>query len=356
MERADLIRFNSDRITKSIIPFNLESVLSNKNDKQNIILLPGDEVKVYSETVFNKVHTVSIKGVVGTPGVYELKTEMTLKDLILEADGLKKDVYRYKVEVARIDPFNDNLDEYAEVIIFNIDEDFRLSLSNSNSLLDNELLPESDNFYLKPYDLISIRPDPFFIEQKQVTISGEVLYPGEYTILSSNEKITDIINRAGGLRSNAYPSASQYIRKGVKINTPFGTIIKNPRSKLNFTVQDGDKIIILPHPNIVRIEGEVNTSGIHKYVPGKRLRYYLNLAGGINPNADKKNIWVEFPNGDSEKYNRWSLFSTKIIEGSSIVIGKKKEEEPFDRTEFAKELTTIIANLAQALAVVVLAR
>ena len=214
LERADLIRFNSDRITKSIIPFNLESVLSNKNDKQNIILLPGDEVKVYSETVFNKVHTVSIKGVVGTPGVYELKTEMTLKDLILkEADGLKKDVYRYKVEVARIDPFNDNLDEYAEVIIFNIDEDFRLSLSNSNSLLDNELLPESDNFYLKPYDLISIRPDPFFIEQKQVTISGEVLYPGEYTILSSNEKITDIINRAGGLRSNAYPSASQYIRK-----------------------------------------------------------------------------------------------------------------------------------------------
>ena len=142
---------------------------------------------------------------------------------------------------------------------------------------------------------------------------------------------------------------------GVKINTPLGNILKNPRSKLNFKVQDGDEIIILPHPNVVRISGEVNTSGIHKYVPGKRLRYYLSLAGGVNPDADKNNIWVEFPNGDSEKYNRWSLFSPKIIDGSSIVIGKQKEEEPFDRTEFAKEITAIIANLAQALAVVALA-
>jgi len=113
--------------------------------------------------------------------------------------------------------------------------------------------------------------------------------------------------------------------------------------------------MIVSHPNVIMITGEVNASGIHKYVPGKRLRYYLKLSGGLNPDAEKNNIWVEYPNGDSKKYNQWSLLSPKVIDGSSIVVGRQKEVEPFDRTEFAKELTAIIANLAQAVAVVVLA-
>jgi protein involved in polysaccharide export with SLBB domain len=120
-------------------------------------------------------------------------------------------------------------------------------------------------------------------------------------------------------------------------------------------VQDGDEIIIVPHPNVIMISGEVNTSGIHKYVPGKRLRYCLKLSGELNRDADKNNIWVEFLNEDSKKYNQWSLLSPKVIDGSSIVVGKQKEAEPFDRTEFAKEVTAILANLAQTVVVVVLA-
>ncbi|MBT5224179.1 MAG: hypothetical protein HOM19_01950 [Candidatus Marinimicrobia bacterium] len=355
LSRADLIRFDNDRITQSIIPFNLDAVLSDKNNEQNIILLPGDEIRVYSEIVFNTVESVSINGIVRSPGTYNLKTGMTLKDLILEAGGLNANVYRYRAEVARIDPLNNNLDEYAEVITFNMDEKFSVSSASSNDGSKKEFSATSNGFQLNPYDLVSIRPDPYFSDQKQVTISGEVLYPGQYTILTSDEKITDIIERAGGLRPNAYPDASQYTRQGVKINASFSDIIKNPKSKLNFKVQNGDEIIMVPHPNVVRITGEVNTVGIHKYVSGKRLRYYLSLAGGLNPDADKRNIWVEYPNGDSKKFNYWSLLSPKIIDGSSIVVGKQKEEEPFDRTEFAKEVTAILANLAQAIAVVALA-
>ncbi|MBT4662491.1 MAG: hypothetical protein HOC18_11385, partial [Candidatus Marinimicrobia bacterium] len=355
LSRADLIRFDNDRITQSIIPFNLDAVLSDKNNEQNIILLPGDEIRVYSEIVFNTVESVSINGIVRSPGTYNLKTGMTLKDLILEAGGLNANVYRYRAEVARIDPLNNNLDEYAEVITFNMDEKFSVSSASSNDGSKKEFSATSNGFQLNPYDLVSIRPDPYFSDQKQVTISGEVLYPGQYTILTSDEKITDIIERAGGLRPNAYPDASQYTRQGVKINASFSDIIKNPKSKLNFKVQNGDEIIMVPRPNVVRITGEVNTVGIHKYVSGKRLRYYLSLAGGLNPDADKRNIWVEYPNGDSKKFNYWSLLSPKIIDGSSIVVGKQKEEEPFDRTEFAKEVTAILANLAQAIAVVALA-
>jgi len=356
LSRADLIRFDNDRITQSIIPFNLDSVLSDKSNKQNIILLPGDEIRVYSETVFNTVQIVSINGVVRSPGSYNLKTGMTLKDLVLEAGGLNDNVYRYRVEVARIDPLNKSLDEYAEVITFNMDEKFSVSAISSYDGSKKGFSHAAGGFFqLNPYDLVSIRPDPYFSSQRKVTISGEVLYPGEYTIINSNEKITDIIERAGGLLPNAFPNASQYTRQGIKINASLAGILKNPKSKLNFEVQDGDEIIIVPHPNVVMITGEVNTSGIHKYVPGKRLRYYLKLAGGINPGADKNNIWVAYPSGDSKKYKSWSLLSPQVIDGSSIVVGKQKEEEPFDRTEFAKEFTAIIANLAQAVAIVVLA-
>jgi len=355
LNRADLIRFNNDQINKSIIPFNLENVLSDKSNKQNIFLLPGDEIKVYSDAVFNDVKTVSINGVVRSPGTYDLKTGMTLKDLMLEAGGLIENVHSYRLEVARINPLNKNLDEYAEVVTFNMNEKFSVSNGNSDDGSKKVFSDRLSAFQLNPFDLVSIRPDPYFSSQRKVAILGEVLYPGDYTILSSNEKITDIIRRAGGLLPNAYADASRYIRQGVKINASLGNILKNPKSKLNFKVQDGDEIILVPHPNVVTITGEVNTPGIHKFVPGKRLRYYLNLAGGINPDADKSNIWVEFPNGDSKKYNKWSLLSPRVIDGSSIEVGKQKEEEPFDRTEFAKEITAIFANLAQAVAVVVLA-
>jgi protein involved in polysaccharide export with SLBB domain len=355
LNRADLIRIDNNRITQSIIPFNLDDVISDKNNEQNIILLAGDEIRVYSETVFNTVESVSINGVVRSPGTYSIKTGMTLKDLILEAGGLNDNVYRYRVEVARIDPLNKNLDEYAEVITFNMDEKFSVSFVSLDEGTKKEFSAASGFFQLNPYDLVSIRPDPYFSNQRKVTISGEVLYPGQYIILNSNEKITDIINRSGGLLPNAYPEASQYTRKGIKINASLGSILKNPKSRLNFDVQDGDEIIIVPHPNVIMITGEVNTSGIHKYVPGKRLRYYLKLSGGLRPDADKSNIWVAYPNGDSKKYNHFSLFSPKVIDGSSIVVGKEKEEEPFDRTEFAKEVTAILANLAQTVAVVALA-
>jgi len=278
---------------------------------------------------------------------------MTLKDLILEAGGLNDNVYRYRVEVARVDPLNKNLEDYAQIITFNMDEKFSVTFVSFDDSTKKEFSDVSSFFKLNPYDLVSIRPDPYFSNQKQITISGEVLYPGQYAILTSDEKITDIIERAGGLRPNAYPDASQYTRQGVKINASFGKILKNSKSKLNFEVQDGDQIRIVSHPNVVMITGEVNTSGVHKFVPGKRLRYYLKLAGGLNPDADKNNIWVEYPNRDSKKYDQWSLLSPKVIDGSVIVVGKQKEKEAFDVTEFATELASIMTDFAQLALIIV---
>ena len=229
-----------------------------------------------------------------------------------------------------------------------------MPISHNKSTAE-EISEESSDFKLLPYDLVSVRPDPFFKGQKQVTVLGEVLYPGQYTIIDSKEKVTSIIERAGGLLPNAYLQSSQYYRNEIKINAPLEKIIKNPKSKLNFIVQNGDEIIINSNPNLVFIRGQVNNPGVHKYVPGKRLKYYLALSGGLNQKADRNNIWVNYPSGDSKKYDRLSLISPKIIDGSTIVVGTEESSEPLDKTEYAKEITSIIANLAQALAVVVLA-
>ena len=340
--RADLVRLNSDKITRSIKSFNLGNLLESPQSDEDILLEANDIIRIYNKDIFINNKTISINGIVRNPGSYILKTDMSLKDLILEAGGLNENVYRYRVEVARIDPLNDDLDEYAEIITFNMDEKFSI------------LSPIASNFNLQPYDLITIRPDPYFINQKQVEISGEVLYPGSYTILSSDEKITDIIQRAGGLRPNAFSFGSSFSRNGQRVQLNLKKIIKSPKSDLNITVQDGDLINIALKPQIIQVIGEVNVPGFYKFQKRKRVSDIIKNSGGFTQNAEKDEIYIQYPDGTSSKYHRW-FNNKKVLDGSVISVGREKEEAPFDRTEYAKELTGIIANLAQAITLVFLA-
>ena len=343
LERADLIRMNNDNITRYIESFNLGELLDSPESGLDLPLKPNDIVRIYDKNIFINNKTITINGVVRSPGSYVLKTDMSLKDLILEAGGINENVYRYRVEVARIDPLNDDLDTYANLVTFNIDEKFSI------------ISPNANDFNLQPYDLITVRPDPYFTNQKQVTISGAVLYPGNYTILSSNEKITDIIERSGGLRPNAYSFGSSFSRNGQRVQLNLEKIIKSPKAGLNITVQSGDLIDIAMEPKIIQVIGEVNVPGFYKFQPRKRVSDIIELSGGFSQYAERDDVYIQYPDGTSSKYHRW-LNNKKVLDGSIITIGREKDEEPFDRTEYAKEITAIIANLAQAVAVLSLAR
>ena len=343
LERADLIRMNNDNITRYIESFNLGELLDSPESGLDLPLKPNDIVRIYNKNIFINNKTITINGVVRSPGSYVLKTDMSLKDLILEAGGIDENVYRYRVEVARIDPLNDDLDKYANIVTFNIDEKFSI------------ISPNANDFNLQPYDLITVRPDPYFTNQKQVTVSGAVLYPGNYTILSSNEKITDIIKRSGGLRPNAYSFGSSFSRNGQRVQLNLEKIIKSPKSALNIVVQSGDLINIALEPQIIQVVGEVNVPGFYKFQPRKRVSDMIELSGGFSQNAERDDVFIQYPDGTSSKYHRW-LNNKKVLDGSIITVGREKEKEPFDRTEYAKEITAIIANLAQAVAVISLAR
>ena len=272
---------------------------------------------------------------------------MTLKDLILESEGLSKDVYRYLVDIDRIDPYNNEENKLAKSVQVEMNNDFSIINRKGGELVGD--------YSLEAYDNIYTRPDPFFTMQKKVEVVGEVYYPGFYTILSSDETVSDIIKRAGGLRFNAFVDGSKYVKEGNHINFNLRKILKNPNSKYDFVVADGDKIIVGKNPNLINIVGAVNSEGLYIYEKGIRVNDAIRMAGGLNTNADIDQIFITYPNGRSEKYSRF-LNNSKVIDGSIINVGVKEEEEPFDKTEYFKELTSIIASLSQAISIVLIAR
>ena len=272
---------------------------------------------------------------------------MTIKDLILESGGVSENVYGYKIEVARIDPLNTKSNVYAKIFTLDMANDFSLSnIQYQTSSNPGILSVKRNEFNLQPYDRISIRPDPNFSLQRTVSINGEINYPGTYTLTYPNEKVSDIIRRAGGLRQEAYPMASSLVRSGQIIRLSFDKVIKDERSKDNFELLNGDSIKINSHPNIVILLGEVNTPGNYKYYSNKSLREYIKLSGGLTVNAENKEIRVSYPDGTSKQLKRfWP--SPKVYDGSVITVGRAEEIEPLDKTEFAKELSSIIADFVQ---------
>tara|TARA_B100000900_G_C20599828_1_gene725030 strand:+ start:2206 stop:5244 length:3039 start_codon:yes stop_codon:yes gene_type:complete len=355
LDRADIVRFDENRINQKIIPFNIGAVLEDQNHLQNLKLFSGDIVRVYSREVFNSVRSVSISGEVKNPGSYSWKTNMTIKDLILESGGVSKDIFRYKIEISRIDPevLNENI--FSESINLEMDNDYKTRIMSYETDENEESFNfDREEFLLKPYDFVFVRQDPHFRMQRQIEINGSVYYPGSYVLINPNEYLSDIVKRSGGLRPNAYPEASLLTRGGKNLRISIKKLIKKPKSKDDIILQEGDKIFIASKPNIVDLVGQVAVPGTYKFVKGRRVSDYLDIAGGLTLDAEKEDIWVTGPDGRSKKWKRW-LSNPKVEDGSQITIGRAKEAEPFDETEFAKEIASILADFAQVVSILIIA-
>ena len=161
--------------------------------------------------------------------------------------------------------------------------------------------------------------------------------------------------RAGGLKPKAYADASSLTRNGKIIRIGMKKILKRPNSKKNIVMQNGDQITVALKPDMMQILGEVASPGSYKFLPGKRVNDYIDMAGGFSMDVEKKDIWITFPNGRSKHYERW-FSNPKVLDGSVITVGKKEETEPFDATQFAKEIASILADLAQVVVLIIVAK
>jgi len=353
LDRADLIRYDDNYIEQKIIPFNLLKVVKNKDDPANVILKPGDQINVYSKYVFNGQRYVTIEGAINSPKDYSFKNGMALKDLILEAGGVSIDVFRYKVEIARIYPNKSDDNSYAESFIIDLNNDYSIYKVSKNSAQDIEL-PNSE-FLLMPYDKISIRPDPYFTMHKIVEIVGEVYYPGDYTILSPSETIYDIIKRAGGVKPEGYIKGGTIIRDGKSINIDLSKAIKKRGSKNNMRLKDKDIITIPKSMETIQIVGEVKVPGYYNFIKNNKVSDLVKKSGGFTQYADQNNVYITFPNGESRQWSKY-LNNFKLLDGSLVFVGKKEEKEPLDITEFSKEIASILASLAQAVSLILIAK
>lgn len=196
MTRATIYRMNED-LSKDVIPVNLEQLMS--GDIMDIPLLREDVVSISSIYSLQEEQYVNISGEVLDVGVYPFFSQMTVLDLIILSGGLKDGASGAFVEISRRNR-NANLNSMAEIITLQIDKALSISKEEGNQLL-------------KPFDQVYIRRAAGYTIQQQVTVEGEVIAPGTYSISRKDERISDIIKRSQGLTTYAYPEGAILVRK-----------------------------------------------------------------------------------------------------------------------------------------------
>ena len=195
LERADLMRFDFEKEIYVNIPVNLIKVLAG-DKSENRLLQDKDSLQIYllKEIVFIPPHEVSIYGAVQRPGTYPRFSEMRLTDLLLVSGGVVPGSVE-QIEIAKA-----RSEGQIKVITADLD------------LLHKG--DESQNVALEDGDVVMIRKkSEFYDSPRWVTVSGEVKYPGTYALYGKEDKISDVIERAGGLTRYAHPKGTVLTRK-----------------------------------------------------------------------------------------------------------------------------------------------
>ncbi len=291
--RAYIIRLNPD-LSKRYIPFNLKEVLENSNSGSNIALQNLDIIKIFSKNYFKDEFVFSVIGTVRSPKDYPYGDGITLKDAIYLAGGLKKEAAKNRIEISRAVDF---------VASSGVLTPIRTVIKTIQIGDDLQIDKASENFVIQPYDQVLIRTMPDFNLQQNVVLQGEVMYPGVYPILNKTEKITNIIQRAGGLTQWAFPEGAKLSRS--ELNTGFlffklQEVMKDTNSKYNYILKGGDKLTIPKVEQLVQISGLIRYPNIDTlkhinapYTTGRSARYYVKNYGlGFQKNADRKRTYV----------------------------------------------------------------
>jgi hypothetical protein len=202
-----------------------------------------------------------------------------------------------------------------------------------------------------------------------------VVYPGYYPITKDNEPISSIIEKAGGLNEEAFPSGAQLIRtqddRGPVV-IQLETALNDPSGSQNLIVEDGDQLFIPRREDLVTIEGAVRLKDLYQdeflmkgnrinvnYEKGKNAKYYINkFAAGISDDGMKKLVTVEHQNGRVERTRDYGLFKVypEVTPGSTIKVGRKPvQEEGIDEEKEKVDWSQVFKDtLAQATAVLTL--
>lgn len=333
LNRALLYRQN-DLLEPEVVQVDLRSLLNGTT--KDIQLKRDDILVVKSVQDLQGENTVSILGEVMKPGEYQYRKNITVGDVIFEAGGYTFGAIPYRIEVSRrLKNDTTGIPSNQNVRIFEI------SLADSLALEGQDL-----TFELEPFDRIDVRKSPRYETQKTFTVIGQVVYPGSYTVVRSVERITDAINRAGGLKESAYLSGAQFTRMGEVVALDLNSILKNPNQSANLLLQSGDTLLIPQTQETVRINGAVLNPSSINFDKSKNVKDYLSQSGGFLNIADKRNLFVTYPNGITYRTKKFLFFKNypKVEAGSNIVV-PLRETDPNKQSWSRGERVMLISSL-----------
>ncbi|WP_028298790.1 SLBB domain-containing protein [Olivibacter sitiensis] len=352
------------------LSFSVADVLA--GTQEDIVLKREDLIVIPSLFDLREEYKVSIDGEVRKKGTFNYAEGMTLEELIMMAGGFNEAASAHRIEVARRVRNADIMNEAATTArVFLVD-------------IDRSLKDATKGFKLQPFDMVVVRSEAGYQSQKTVRIEGEVLYPGTYSISRKDERISDIVKRAGGFTPYAFVDGAslrrepvvnvdttmtssredtvlaeltrqqerqrlarvralqgsveyattdeedlQYSINNYNVGINLSKIMSSPKGEGDLLVEQGDLITVPKQLQTVKISGEVLAPSTAVYNPNRSFRQYISQAGGFSPRALKKRAYVVYANGSAQGTGKFLFFNNypKVKPGSEIFVPQRPPRE-----------------------------
>ena len=359
--RAVMHRMKTDR-SLEVVSVDVEGIMSGK--AADIPLKENDVLFIPTRQDKMNERTITIRGEVLFPGTYKYADNETIEDFVLQAGGLTD-----KASVVNVNVSRRVSDTKA------LRPDSLIAQTYTLSLKDGFVIDGTPGFILMPFDEVFIRKSPGYTEQQNVTIEGEVLFAGAYTLTKRNARLSDLFKKAGGSTKEAYLKGARLIRKAndtekarmeavlkmqreqqqknllqlaassnsgsnlqqvaesaknadlEKFNVPdeypvgidLSEAIKHPGSDEDLVLREGDRLVVPQYNGTVKINGAVMYANTVGYEKGKRASYYIDQAGGFASDAVKNKAYIIYMNGKVAKVSH----GAKVQPGCEIVVPAK---------------------------------
>lgn len=383
--RAVLHRMKEDRTLK-VISVDLVGIMNGTTP--DIPLQENDVLFVPTKTENIEQRTITIRGEVQFPGVYKYADNETIEDFVLQAGGLTDKASTVNVSVSRrvTDPKA-------------LAPDSVIAKLYTLSLKDGFVVDGEPGFTLMPFDEVYIRKSPAYMEQKNVSVEGEVMFAGTYTLSANNTRLSDLYRKAGGTNGLGYIRGARLMRRATeaekqrmrtalqmemeqqqknilqlaassngsnlqqaaegaknanlsRFNVPdeypvgidLELAIKNPGGDADMVLREGDRLIVPQYNGTVKVNGAVMYANTVAFEKGKRASYYIDQAGGYAGDAVKSRAYIIYMNGKVAKLSH----GAKVQPGCEIVVPAKlkRKMSVAETMSLGSSLSSIAAMIA----------